>query len=268
MLKNLIKHEWKATWKLVCLANLAALLVTGLISFSLFFGLRNTPDNQLLVMFAMMGASMMISIVSAAVCFYMFFRFYKNFYTDEGYLMHTLPVTTGQLLFSKTLLSFLFMLLTTLIISACAFMLAFISIYAMVPGAKDTFFHQLYQDLIAPMLVSGGWSLSGVALVCVLYLIIGTLSGVLMGYGAISLGQLFSKHKLVASVFCYAAIYILSMIATMAVMFPTLFASISGSITASVYGNLFLAMLILSLVFCILMYPMIYYIMHKKLNLD
>ena len=37
-------------------------------------------------------------------------RFYKGMYGDEGYLMFTLPVTTGQLIHSKALSALLMML--------------------------------------------------------------------------------------------------------------------------------------------------------------
>ena len=42
----------------------------------------------------------------------MIYRFYKNLMTDEGYLMFTLPVTTGQLIWSKMIVSAVWLLAT------------------------------------------------------------------------------------------------------------------------------------------------------------
>lgn len=44
-------------------------------------------------------------------------RFYKNFFTDEGYLTFTLPVKRGQLLFSKLLSAVLFSVFTVIILA-------------------------------------------------------------------------------------------------------------------------------------------------------
>ena len=43
-------------------------------------------------------------------------RFYKNLFTGEGYLSFTLPVTPGQQLFTKALVSFLFSVITIIVI--------------------------------------------------------------------------------------------------------------------------------------------------------
>ena len=51
--------------------------------------------------------------------FYTFFvsimRYYKNLYSDEGYLTHTLPVSAGSLLFSKVLSSLIYIILSAAI---------------------------------------------------------------------------------------------------------------------------------------------------------
>ena len=48
-----------------------------------------------------------------------FVRFYKNFYTDEGYLTFTLPVKRSKLLLSKTLNSIIWFVLHTALILVC-----------------------------------------------------------------------------------------------------------------------------------------------------
>lgn len=48
-----------------------------------------------------------------------FVRFYKNFYTDEGYLTFTLPVKRSKLLLSKTLNSIIWFALHTALILVC-----------------------------------------------------------------------------------------------------------------------------------------------------
>ena len=57
--------------------------------------LMQMPDEifALLVIFYVM----MVIVVGVISSFYFIYWFYKNLFTDEGYLMHTLPVKPWQL---------------------------------------------------------------------------------------------------------------------------------------------------------------------------
>ena len=107
MLRKLIKYDFKALSRYLIVIH-AMLLITAVLGRLLFVGRLMSDPGRLsnagaiatiigiiiyviLFMTAVFGTMLMI-----AICFY------KNLYSDEGYLTHTLHVTRGPLLFSKT----------------------------------------------------------------------------------------------------------------------------------------------------------------------
>ncbi|MBR5241753.1 MAG: hypothetical protein IKV20_01320 [Clostridia bacterium] len=108
MLRKLIKYDKKALRKISLSMFLVALVAGALsgvcnrfmdkvseyVALEMLFSLIN-----ILSLFAL-AASMLVVIVFVAL------RFYRNFYTDEGYLTFTLPARRTQLMFSKTLVGF------------------------------------------------------------------------------------------------------------------------------------------------------------------
>ncbi len=57
-----------------------------------------------------------------------FVRFYKNFFTDEGYLTFTLPVSRKTLLLSKTLNALIWFVLHTALLLACAVLIVTLAV--------------------------------------------------------------------------------------------------------------------------------------------
>ena len=105
MLGKLLKHEWKAVWKvptfligiLMLTAVLAGLTFALPIWDSEWIGLPLSGMMMILLFyFAMIATGLGITIYFAV-------RYYKNMYTDEGYLTHTLPVSARQLLLNKVI---------------------------------------------------------------------------------------------------------------------------------------------------------------------
>ena len=108
MLRKLIKYDKKALRKISVSMFLVALIAGALsgvcnrfmekvseyLVIEMIFSLVN-----LISLFAL-AASMLVVIVFVAL------RFYRNFYTDEGYLTFTLPVRRTQLMFSKAFVGF------------------------------------------------------------------------------------------------------------------------------------------------------------------
>ena len=108
MLRKLIKYDKKALRKISVSMFLVALIAGALsgvcnrfmekvseyLVIEMLFSLIN-----IISLFAL-AASMLVVIVFVAL------RFYRNFYTDEGYLTFTLPVRRTQLMFSKTFVGF------------------------------------------------------------------------------------------------------------------------------------------------------------------
>lgn len=105
MLGKLIRYDGKMQLKF-----LGSLFIVSLLT-SLFAGLGDYlyevyPDVMLIKMFKVLTLGFSILVVVAmifanSIFVVLFFR--KNMFRDEGYLMHTLPVTETQLFFSKFL---------------------------------------------------------------------------------------------------------------------------------------------------------------------
>ena len=103
MYGKLLKYEFKATWKVsvIIYAALAAITAIGCIYMSLppvkaINTISEYKPNESLIesISVFMGLFYGISLVAAGagISIYLIVRFYRNMYTDEGYLMHTLPV--------------------------------------------------------------------------------------------------------------------------------------------------------------------------------
>lgn len=107
MLGRLLKHELRATARIFVPVYLAAFSVNLIFLLS-----RNAGDEYLtvkMVMSIMVGigylATLLVWLIMAVG------RFYQSMFTDEGYLTHTLPVSTNKLVLSKLLISIFWYLL-------------------------------------------------------------------------------------------------------------------------------------------------------------
>lgn len=93
MLGKLIKHEFKAVTNVMLLINGCTLLLSliGCLTFvSPLWELEN-DYIPMMAAFSVIVYYIAIIAISFASAIYLMLRFYKNLYTDEGYLMHTLP---------------------------------------------------------------------------------------------------------------------------------------------------------------------------------
>ena len=134
-------------------------------------------------------------------------RFYRNFYTDEGYLTFTLPVRRSTLYFSKVLSGVIFMLATSLVV------LLSVSIgLLLVPmGEGSTIFGiaiRYIWELLRASIQGLKWNMGSVILVLLGVLIaIGTLVyEILVMFLCITVGSVIAKkHKLLLSIVCYYA---------------------------------------------------------------
>ncbi len=101
MLKKLLKHEYRATYKLFLSIYAGLLLITlvtlGISKLDLFSQLPFSTLKTLFLIAMVLGC---IALPIGSVI-YIMYRFYKNLFSDEGYLTFTLPVTRMQIILSK-----------------------------------------------------------------------------------------------------------------------------------------------------------------------
>lgn len=137
-------------------------------------------------------------------------RFYKGMYGDEGYLMFTLPVTTGQLIHSKALSAVLMMLGTEVITMLGIFVM--ISFKQLFNGeAMGMTFGEMWQYFLVLMNENG--ISNGMLALYIFWALFGTLlmtvAGVYEIYLAISLGQLWKKHPVAGALIAYYVLQLL-----------------------------------------------------------
>ena len=125
MFRKLLKYDLMSVWRtgwgtlpvmLVCtlLATVAANFLNRLVDNSSSYALPYVVCT-LLVVLGLFGV--MASVV--AICILAYMRFYKNLFTDEGYLTFTLPVKRSTLLMSKTVNSAIWMASYVLLLIFC-----------------------------------------------------------------------------------------------------------------------------------------------------
>lgn len=116
MVRKLIRYDFQSYFRLlfpVQLIILGIALLNRIIQF--FEPPTGAPDIAASAYQAGFVATLVLYIVSIIVCFVMtvivgIVRFYQGMYTNEGYLMHTLPVTPTQHIIAKLLTSVIFFL--------------------------------------------------------------------------------------------------------------------------------------------------------------
>lgn len=112
MLKKLFKHDMRSVSTLIFSLTLLVLGTTLVgtaaskiaVEIGNYYGTGFSVARMILQgVLGMLTGISVIAIVAFAVIvlFILMSRFYKNFFTDEGYLTFTLPVKTSSLLFSK-----------------------------------------------------------------------------------------------------------------------------------------------------------------------
>lgn len=272
MLGKLIKYEFRSGWKIIALMNVFVMIVGGLGCFE--FNRVNYKDPTLFQMFTMITVLMFYMLTIFAVnigcSIYIAVRYYKNLYTNEGYLMHTLPVTPRQLLLSKLTVHSLYSIVSALVTVVSIF--AFIAVVLANTGEVSD---EIFREFLAEFERDLGMSFTTYMLFMTVCSIISTIQGILHIYVSIAIGQMASKYKVLASIGVYIAIYtvmnIIGMIASFAIASAYTFGTISrrgavytglGSSSVSLFG--FLIALVMTIVF----YAVTEQLMKKKLNLD
>ncbi|MEG0542142.1 MAG: hypothetical protein RR528_07415, partial [Angelakisella sp.] len=203
MLGKLIKYELKSTARAFLPIYAVLLFFSILGNFSISGMMENmssgSPLLELLSGLVIMGYVMAIFSVLIVTFVVILQRFYKNLTGDEGYLMHTLPVSAHSLIQSKLIASFIWEAATVLMVVLSVFILLFQPDFF---RALPEFFAELNQVLrIAFTEVGFGLILN--ILLFIAAMVIASISGTLLIYAAISIGHTFKKHRILGAVGAY-----------------------------------------------------------------
>ncbi len=278
MLGKLMKHEWMSTYKIGCLVLGAMALITliGWLAFqtpmwraldqgSFTFGWFDIFSLLTLVMYVVMlgGASLCIFI-------YLGVHFYKTMYTDEGYLTHTLPVTQMQILGSKVLISGLWMVIITAGMYLSGFLLLFtlVSLFMGDGSSLASVWREFSSSVWEMLLIMQddlNFNVWRYLATLVISLAVGPFIAIVTLFGAISLGQLFSKHRVLMAVLCYIGILVADGMVTS--LFRSIWTAI-GYYSVGSYMNSSLDVgMVVDAAVAVAMFVTSYYVIKNKLNM-
>ena len=274
-----MKYDFKALNHYLIVIH-AMLLITAVLGRFLFVGRLMSDPGRLsnagaiatiigiiiyviLFMTAVFGTMLMI-----AICFY------KNLYSDEGYLTHTLPVTRGQLLISKTVSGSVWMLLDMMMVILSLFILV------LTRPVLDSF-SSYWDELLSAMGFPASTGYGKILLAFAVLFIVSAVGNVVIIYASIAIGQLFSNHRELGAVVVYFVIntivsIICSIAGTVYSMSSFIHAAdessfvmmVNDGVIYQVYARLFLFSLVLEIILAIGAYTVTYLLMQKKLNLN
>ncbi len=274
MLAKLLKHDFKSLFKYWWIAALVSLGL-GIVAGRCFPIIISEPDIPVIfritAVLALYVAFIGIGVFSMFSVVMIFIRFYKNLFTDEGYLTFTLPVKRASILNSKLISAVLFSFATNFVMFLSYF-------FAVVTGFwryifKQEFFENLGEmiDFISDEL--GAYFFVYCIEALLLLAALTTLSTLLL-FVCITVASVITKkarliiaigiYYLASSVFASIAQVLSSFsLSSIAMKLATLS---TGAQYPAVAGMLLCVIMLISVI-CGAMYITEYYMLDRKLNL-
>lgn len=265
MLGKLIKQEIKITSRTILPMYLCFIVTTLLLKLSTVISVGHYYFDLFQVVTGLLYVVLLLGVFLLTY-FVIVKRFYNGVFGDEGYLMFTLPVKPGQILNSKLITSFFWLLLSAPLVLVSFFILL---------GNTD-----LYRELLSllsviseeiAILEMSGFSTGLFLAEIILSGILKMVSSLLCFYLAITLGHhFFGEHRLLGTLGCLIGIGILeSTVETFLQGFIANMDSINAMTELYMnFSSYFLCSILLSLFTAILYYGITHYFLNHKLNLN
>ena len=247
MFSKLLKHEWKANWRLLSILSLAVIIaaVVGTIALRVMvnYGDRLSESNSFLNLLLLpLGLLVFVSflalvVYAAAVLFVLLFRFYKNKFTDEGYLTFTLPVTNHQIFLSSAV-----NMLIWSVISVVLVILLFVVMILIGTSTSGFINMELIRELrslklILPEMAEAYSEILGdsYGILTLISILISPVYNVVLAMTCITLGAVVAKkHKILAAIgIYYGANTVLGILSSAITTVPSLMFIGNGGLASS-----------------------------------
>lgn len=191
-------------------------------------------------------------------------RFYRNLFTEEGYLSWTLPATATQHLWAKIISGYIWHILSILLMA--------VSLFILVTGDNVT---EAYSKVAHEVTDSIGMPLSHLAAYWLIFSILCSIGGIILIYLCIAIGQLFPGHRILCAIVTYFILTAITQVITWILLFALNLApgtayqvTLTGTAAAQHTFMLFRLSFGLTIFTSILEYFGVHYIMNKKINLN
>ncbi len=204
MVRKLVKYDFMSFFRLLFPVQLILLGIALINRMIQFFETKDSvayesafTSSIVLLVIACIAALVMTVILSIV-------RFYQGLYSSEGYLSHTLPVTESQHIFSKLLVSMLFVLgtLFSIFLSVCVATFGEVNIELF--KAAGFLFGKLFTETG----VHGAFFILELLLTALFY----AANILLVFYFCISIGQLAPRKKILLAFGVFFGLYALMQI--------------------------------------------------------
>lgn len=201
MFAKLLKYEWKSTFRIQLILALSALGAGVLGAFLLRTTIAEESANPVLILSGAMGLLVITISLGAYVIasqLLLLTRFYKNKFTDQGYLTFTLPVNVHQIMWSAIVNILLWSVISYLVFFAAMVVMfwgGFGGLLSQVPAPMWQEIRYIFEEGFAELGIS-----SGVVVLNVIGWVVSFVSSEIMALTAITLGAAVAKkHKILAA---------------------------------------------------------------------
>jgi len=236
MFRKLLKYEWKANAGLLGMLSLAAvgvgvlgaIILRVLVNYSDEISSSRVPAALIFIPLGLLLAFCFLALMfyTVAVTILLLYRFYKNKFTDEGYLTFTLPVRPCQIFLSSGLVILLWQLISVVLTVALFAMILFVGTAqkGFINREALEAFEQISRDFSDIFLDFGREMGAGYGILTMLSLIITPIYGVISNMTFITLGAVLAKkHKILAAIgLSYAGSMAISILSSVVTIFPTI----------------------------------------------
>ncbi len=275
MLGKLLKHEWKAVWKIPVLLIGILLAAAMMAGFTFHLPIWDSEWVGLPLSGVMMIITFYVAIigVSLGITIYFAVRYYKNMFTDEGYLTNTLPVSSHQLLLSKVITMFSWDIISILAIAASvAIFMGMIILAFMEPGDGKTIvdgFWELFDMSIwdSPYMQE----FEGFCVSMIVMVLASAFSGTMTIVASVTIGQMVRRHRILGAFGAYFAIGTVMQIISTVILFPYMISTFDNIYIETPFPLMTAMYLIISAVSVIIgvgLYFLSEYLIRKQLELE
>ncbi len=278
MLGKLLKYDMRYVARIMPIMYLVAFAMSLLMSLVIFLISKLAAMSFVLGMVWLLWA-LALSVVAYSGVIMIASRIYKTFYSDQGYLTFTLPVTSSQLIWSKVLLYVIWQLIGMIVAVICV---ALPVATGVLTFATDGFYNTMkyifdfmvyfFKDMFS----SDGATFVGSCISMLVYTLVSYVSAPIAIIFSFSIGQFVNKHRVIAAIGIYYAystvMYILLSILSFFIYIPGIMSDtyVDSSIIGIASTQLMWYMIfcsILTIIVSSICYVVTKHIMANKLNL-
>lgn len=275
MLKKLLKYDFKSAFKIWWIAAVTSLGLSFLGGYAVT--LIRAPRDLPQVVDASAGLMLFISIFSLFAFailseIIILVRFYKNFFTDEGYLTFTLPVKTGSLINSKLIMSVAVTLATLIVLAVNVCVILGIGFFDVIVD-KELF--KYIAEIIDEIVTEFGAYLFVYILEAIILFVLGVVFSLLLMFCCITLASIITKKGRVATgiAIYYGVNCVLSFVMEMIMIFGmrgigVRLETLSAEMAYPVGTVILLAAILLLGLVSVMLYTLQYLMVDRKLNLN